>query len=544
MSEAILKQLRDLDLEASIGGDDESGLIDEWQGNDVRYVINDPAKQKQYYRAVRELFSCIKTPYGDNPILQEGGIYFGCWLESTGTINTELLQRFLPKIARDTYVAFADGQREDGMIPYKLTSDGPVYNQIQLVTPLARCVWNDYCSGEKNKTYLAKMYDAMGAYDDWLATYRDTRGTGAVEAFCNHDTGHDLSARFWHIPDFPRASDGKRYREDNAFLPVVAPDLTANVACQRSYLALIATELGHDPKPWQDKAEASLKALHEQCYDEEDAFFYDRDRHERLMRVQSDVLLRVLACEVGDGEFFAKSLERYLLNTSKFFARYPFTSIALDDPRYDPNFAQNSWSGPSNFLSIIRAPHAFEHHHRHVELTWVLYPILHALFDFERFAQTISPFNGEPGFTDVYSPTILCLLDFVERVSGIQPRPDGNLWFTGLLPYSTGGHDIDYETGYGRNVDGARFEFTVTHEIMTAYKDGNFLFSAPKGVRVITDRNGEIVGVTGMSVQGISGVLKTKDASYAFEVKANQELGLEDGEWRTVRDVGLVLPTV
>ena len=66
--------------------------------------------------------------------------------------------------------------------------------------------------------------------------------------------------------------------------------------------------------------------------DAEDAFFYDRDKLGRLVKVQSDVLLRVLASEIGDDAFFDATLERYILNTRKFFAKYPFTSIALDDP--------------------------------------------------------------------------------------------------------------------------------------------------------------------------------------------------------------------
>jgi hypothetical protein len=48
--------------------------------------------------------------------------------------------------------------------------------------------------------------------------------------------------------------------------------------------------------------------------------------------VQSDVLLRVLACEVGDDAFFDTALARCLLSTRKFFARFPFTSVAPDDP--------------------------------------------------------------------------------------------------------------------------------------------------------------------------------------------------------------------
>ena len=67
--------------------------------------------------------------------------------------------------------------------------------------------------------------------------------------------------------------------------------------------------------------------------------------------MQSDVLLRVLACEIGDDAFFETALRRYLLNTRKFFAKYPFTSLALDDPRFDPAYDYNSWNGPSNSLS-------------------------------------------------------------------------------------------------------------------------------------------------------------------------------------------------
>src|SRR5262249_40354295 len=159
-------------------------------------------------------------------------------------------------------------------------------------------------------------------------------------------------------------NDPTRYNADNPFLPLIAPDLTANVACQRAYLALIAEELGENGVPWRAKSSESEGALFAECYDEADGFFYYRAREGEFIRVQSDLLLRVLACEIGGDEFFAVALRRYLLNTRKFFAKYPFTSLALDDPRFDHAFDHNSWSGPSNFLSLIRAPHAFEAHHR------------------------------------------------------------------------------------------------------------------------------------------------------------------------------------
>ncbi|MBL4812189.1 MAG: hypothetical protein JKX69_07510 [Rhodobacteraceae bacterium] len=536
MTSSLLTRLRA--PTAPVGG----VLADEWALADIRFVANEPVIEQQHARAVGELFDCIRAK-GDVPlILHEGGVYDGCWMESTGSINTELLARFLPHVAADTYAAFARHQRADGLFPYKVTPDGPAYLQIQMVTPFARCVWNHYCLNGKDGAWLADMYQAMARNDEWLAANRDTRNTGGVEAFCTFDTGHDQSSRFWHIPDAPYANDPAQCHANNPLLPLIAPDLTANVACQRAYMALIAEALGEDAAPWRAKAAASRAALYAQCYDEEDGFFYDRDRHERLCKVQSDVLLRVLACEMVDDAFFDATLARYLLNTRKFFARYPFTSIALDDPRFDHTFGQNSWSGPTNFLTIIRAAHAFEHHGRHVEMTWVMQPILSALFKAKEFAQTISPHTGEAGYTSVYAPTILCLLDFIERLCGILPRPEGTLWFTGLVPVPVEHRDATRQTGYGRSVDDHRFEMINETGTCTVLRDGAPLFSLPLGVRVITDRSGAVEALVGMSVSTVAGIFETGGAALPFTIGPNEVLKLQGGAWVQTRKPGYVPP--
>ncbi|UXN69695.1 hypothetical protein N8A98_21175 [Devosia neptuniae] len=545
-SSSLLNKLRAIDVTQRITADNnpwEAAILAEFARSGVAFTASSPAMESRFYDAVTELIACIKPTGSEQPILHEGGIYHGCWLESTGTINAELLSRFVPSIAAATFAVFAEHQREDGLLPYKLTPNGPVFSQIQLVSPLARSVWTHYSLNGRDKAYLAKMYRSMAAYDAWLAEWRDTRKTGAVEAFCAFDTGHDLSARFWHVPDSPFNNDTKAYNPDNPVLPFIAPDLTANVACQRLYLARMAEELGEDPAPWRARAEQSIGALFEQCFHAEDGFFYDRDRNSQHVRVQSDVLLRVLACEVGDDAFFAEALSRYLLNTRKFFAKYPLTSIALDDPRFDPAYDYNSWCGPTNFLTLIRTPHAFEHHHRHVELTWILYPTLSAQFRSTRFAQTLHPFTGREGFTEAYSPSILCLLDFVERLSGIQPRPDGALWFTGLVPYQIEHRDVAHETAYARTVDGHHFELVNTRTHSTAYRDGEVLFRAPKGVRIITDRTGTIAGLIGISVNTITGTLHTSDGAIDFTAAANEQLHLENGAFTRLHNPGLVHPT-
>jgi hypothetical protein len=525
VSHQLLDRLRAVDVAEKTGPlakPANAALLDEWERSGVRFVSSADRLTNRYYDAVRELFDCIAPAADDTPILHEGGIYHGCWLESTGTINAELLSRFLPSVTTATYSAFARYQRDDGLFPYKVTPQGPAFNQIQLVTPLARSVWNHFRLNRLDTDWLTEMFGAMSRYDAWLARHRDTLGTGAVEAFSTYDTGHDLSSRFWHVPDSPFANDPTRYDPDNPILPFIAPDLTANVACQRDYLGAIADHLGGDGNEWRQKAEASRTALFAQCHDPDDAYFYDRDRHGRMVRIQSDNLLRVLACEIGEAHGFANALERYLLNSRKFFAKFPLTSIALDDPRFDPNFGQNSWDGPTNFLTLIRTPHAFEHHGHHVELIWIMQPTLSALFAADRFPQTLNPFTGAAGFTEKYSPSILCLLDYVERLSGILPRPEGDLWFTSLLPKPATHRYKQWETAYARSVDGGEFELVNTTESSEVYRDGNRLGRFPPGIRVVTDRSGSLLGIVGLTSRTVSGEIEWEGVSRRFEIGPNE----------------------
>lgn len=519
-------------------------VMEEFARTGVAFKADPPVLEQVHQHAVTKLLDCIVPNERGELVLQEGGIYAGCWLESTGTINAELLSRFAPSVSQSTYQQFAVGQREDGLLPYKVTKDGAIFKQIQLVTPLARSVWNHYKLNGKDKAFLTQMYHALSAYDQWLADYRDTRGTGCVEAFCTFDTGHDLSPRFWHIPDTPHQNDPKRYDPNSPLLPLLAPDLTASVYCGRKYLARMAEELGEDPAPWEAKAAATKQALMTHCLDVNDQFFYDIDRHGGQVRIQSDVLLRVLACEAVDDDFFADALKRYLLNTRKFFARYPLTSIAMDDPRFDPSSDYNTWAGATNFLSIIRTPHAFEHHHRYVELTWLMQPILSAMGRMERFSQCLSPWTGAEGFTETYSPAILGVLDYIERLCGILPKGEDTLWFTGLMPYGMDhGQSLAETTAYSRRVEDSLYELHNTSTLCEIYQNGQLLYQFPAGVRVVTDREGQLQGLIGMTIQPVEGELWFDGRELPFRIEGNQRLRYEAGGFVSEANPGMIAPT-
>ena len=488
----------------------------------VGFVAPGSPLEGRWHRALAELRGCIGPLPGAPAALFEGGPYPGNWLESTGTISSEVLGRFAPTAAADSFRLYAVHQRADGQLPYNVISSGPGFSQLQIVTPLARSVWNHYLLTGRDHDFLTLMYRAMAAYDAWLSRHRDTRGTGAVEAFCTFDTGHDLSPRFWFVPDRCPQGDATRYDATSPLLPYIAPDLTANIACQRSYLARIAAELGEDPEPWEKKAADSLTALRTQCYDPADDFYYDRAADQTLVRVQSDVLLRVLACEVGDHDEFVTQLSRYLLNTGKFCSHYGFTSLAMDEPRFDRDHQRNSWGGPVNFLSLIRAPHAFDHHGHHAELALTQRPVLAALARADRFPQCLDPWSGAAGYASGYSPAILWYLDAIERSCGVLPRPDGQIWLTGLPPTRLD-HDVAATaSGYRRTVAGVHYELVADDARVEVYRDGGLWLEFPAGWRVVLGPDGAVSQVIGMVASEVSGDLTVDGRRTRLRLGPNQ----------------------
>jgi len=549
MNTELLYKLRQQDMAARLAEvQAEPSLLDEFLASGISFAATSDSLESRFYQAVAELFQCtMAADHNGKYVWLEGGPYRGCWLESTGTINSEVASRFIPSVSQASFELYADLQRDDGLMPYKWTKDGPAYKQIQLVTPLARSVWNHYLlHGRKDKEFLGKMFHAMRRYDAWLHRNRTTRGTGCIEAFCTFDTGHDSSSRFWHVPDTPHLDNPAEYDPDSPILPFLAPDLTANVYAQRRYIGLIAGELGHadEARVWLERAEQTLHSLMEHCYDEQDAFFYDVDRHGRFVRLQSDVLLRVLACEVGDDEFFAQALRRYLLNTRKFFSKYPLTSIAMDDPRFDPFSTHNSWGGAVNMLTLIRTPHAFEHHHRHVELTWIMQPILSAFSRMPEFAQCISPWTGEAGYTRVYGPSILTMLDYIERLCGILMRPEGTVWFTALTPYAMAhGKDVGMATAYSRTIDGVKFEIVNTVQGAEVYRGGQLLMRLPRGVRAVTGRDGTLQSLIGVSARTVDGTVAYDGREIPVHISGNEEQAYVNGSFEQVRPGGIIPPS-
>ena len=437
-------------------------------------------------------------------------MYPGTWIEGTSSISAEVLTRFAPAVARahPGAVRGLPARRRDDPLQGDRRRPGIHARSRSSRRSPAPC-GTTTCSPAATARTCAACTTRWRATTNGSPTYRDTRGTGGVEAFGTFDTGHDLSPRFWFVPDRP-LGDARYVDPTNPILPFVAPDLTANVAAQRSYLARIADELGLDGDPWRAKAAASVDALFAQCWDEADGTFYDRDAQGDLRRVQSDVLLRVMECEIGDDEFFAAVLERYLMHTGKFLAHYGFTSLALDDPRFDANAGRNSWGGPVNFLSLIRAPHPFEHHGRVAELALTAQPVLTALAIGGPVPAVPRPVERRAGL----HRAVLAGDPVVPRRRRAPLRDPAPSRRRTVVQRDVSDPARARRLGGGdrllpRASTASASNSSADDERVVVLRDGEPHVAFPRGWRVVTDAAGEPIAVVGLAAREVTGRLET-----------------------------------
>ena len=374
-------------------------------------------------------------------VMIEGAEYRGIWLECSPMESLVYVRQaeFVPhteglpspvEIARANHMAFFALQREDGQLPAYIWMDEVGYSQIQMVVPVAATAW-ELAQLTKDDELLKTAYEACSRWDAWLRRYRDTRKTGLVEGFCTYDTGMDNSPRWAGLADSCPDADARKCPPSPS-LPRLCPDLSATVYGGRIALAAKAQALGKkaEAERWLAEAETIRKLIIERLYCAEDAAFYDLDAQGKFVRVRSDLISRVMGEHVlmleiaSDRRIFDDVWARQLHNPDAFWAPFPLTSVAMNDPLFVRSIPENSWGGASQALTALRASRWMEHYGKqpefiHLMLQWVAGINRSGKSTGEFWAQ-MNPMTGEftrQGAEPGYSPTALVYLDFVRRLS-------------------------------------------------------------------------------------------------------------------------------
>jgi hypothetical protein len=374
------------------------------------------------------------------PVLIEGAEYRGVWLECgpmEGLVYAKLAE-LVPhvegkpnpaEIARGNHTAFFARQHEDGQLPAYIWTDTVGYSQIQMVVPVAATAW-ELVQLTRDEELLKTTYAACSRWDAWLKRYRNTRKTGLVEGFCTYDTGMDNCPRWAGIPNSCPDDDARKCPPVSS-LPRLCPDLSATVYGGRIALAAMAQALGRNKEAdqWLEDAEIIRQLIIKKLYCAEDAAFYDLDAQGKFVRVRSDVISRVMGEHVlkldiaSDRQIFDDVWTRQLHNPNAFWAPFPLTSVAMDDPLYVRSIPANSWGGASQALTALRATRWMEHYGKQREFRHLMQQWVAAINESGKstgvFLQQMNPMTGEftrNGAENGYTSTALVYLDFVRRL--------------------------------------------------------------------------------------------------------------------------------
>ncbi len=399
----------------------------------LRPRFSDPAWQRTWDAALRVLANNVHPlPSFDKPVLWEGSTYRGIWQEC-GPHESLVYAAMLDnahEIARNSHLAFFALQRPDGQLPAAIKMTGVGFGQIQMVVPIAATAW-ELARLLGDEQFLETAYHACSRWDAWLRQYRDTRKTGLVEGFCTYDTGMDNSPRWDGVPNGCPDGDARKCAAVSG-LPRLCPDLSATVYGARVALAAMARALHKrsEADQWLADAERIRTAIIEKLYCADDTAFYDLDANNRFVRVRSVAMIRVLGEHVlraeseRDRRIFDAVWSRQIHNPDAFWAKYPFPSVALNDPRFVRPIPRNSWGGASQSLTALRAPRWMSYYGEHRELQELMRRWCDAIVREGEFRQQMDPLSGvftqpDPGG---YSPAALVFLLFASKLNAATAK--------------------------------------------------------------------------------------------------------------------------
>ena len=136
-------------------------------------------------------------------------------------------------------------------------------------------------------------------------------------------------------------------------MPVASPDLNTYLCLQQDALARIAAVVGapQDARMWSERAADMARRMLKLMWDEKAGLFWATHGGKRI-EVRTPFSLFPLITGRLPPEVAAR-LVAHLTDERQFWPRFPVPTVALDDPKYDPN---QMWRGPTwvniNYLLI------------------------------------------------------------------------------------------------------------------------------------------------------------------------------------------------
>lgn len=381
----------------------------------------------------------------EKPLFLISDTYPGIWLEHVyDSVFYALRDHGQCWLAENTVDLFLSLQTEEGQLPCFVLDGNRVncppeelvgYAHTQECVSFARLGWLIYeINGDT--AYLRRLYEGCAKWANWLRRHRMTTGRGLIEMFCGWDTGHDNSGRFRGMAfhGCQVRSDGSpvpagEYVSADDVTPILAVDLSCNYFGTLTALSRMAKELGkpEESDDWAEQAAEVKRKLLELCYDEEDCFFYDVDRHGRKRKFRSSTVFHLFLEGVLDRDEDAALIrnlwERHIANPDEFATPYPYPSMAVCDPSCEGHETANCWGYYSEGLIALRCTlwmdaYGFGEAFDRLCRAWVEAWTTH--YESLKLGQELDPITGIPTpSSEWYSATMLFYWYAAERTGAV-----------------------------------------------------------------------------------------------------------------------------
>jgi len=372
----------------------------------------------------------------DKPLFLISETYPGVWMEHIyDAVFYAMLNPERKELAKTTLLSFIELQREDGHLPFVISDPArnsginSGYSQIQECVGFS-VLCNEVFEMTGDVEFLKVVYPACKKWAEWMENNRMTRGGGLVEMFVGFDTGHDNSARLEGLA-YERnfRNFGEAVARDASVLPecdvapVWAVDMNCNYYGNLKALAKMARTLGcGEEECFEKKAAAVKKRLIEECYDENDAFFYDVDKNGNKRRYLSSTIFHLFLERVlnfdDDREMIERIYNEHVKNPEEFWTAYPFPSMAVSDPAVKKDAKGNCWGYFSQGLIALRCTRWMDAYGWGEDFDILCEKWIEAwtrCFDSFKLGQELDPYTGNPSSCSEWYSSCMLFYVFAAR---------------------------------------------------------------------------------------------------------------------------------
>lgn len=295
-------------------------------------AADEPYRQ-QYYYAWWVLGNNILAPYGyfrRESVAPSKAHYVGAW-QWDNYFHALAFRYTDPTLASDQIQFMLDHQLPDGMIPDAVYDEGTI---TQLEVPVVAAVtkppitaWVAMHVYEQtgDLEMLREIYEPLVRWNSWWFGLNDDDADGIVQYSHPFSSGLD---------DSPLWDEG---------MPVEAVDLNTYLCLQMESLGRMARILGRmrEATLWSNRADALARRIVEHFYDEQAGLFWSQHDHRPIKVLTPFSLYPLWTARMPLA--INERLVEHLRDPRAFWTAHPLPTVALSDPRHDP---QQMWRGP------------------------------------------------------------------------------------------------------------------------------------------------------------------------------------------------------